>query len=310
MKTYVIVLNWNGKSDTLNCLQSLTSVSTPHQTIVVDNGSTDGSQVAIAEKFPHVHLIETKENLGYAEGNNMGIRYALENGADYIFILNNDTRVSSEIIESFLKRDVPIQGGKALLMDEPTKIDHLGGNWDKKKGEFNLVAEFDPSSNWDTPVTLDYVCGVALFVKAEVFKKIGLFDPRFFLFWEEADWCLRAKRAGYDSQTCPEALLFHKRSASFTGGKPHTTYFWWRNRLLWIEKNCSEKEKKNLKAMISKSTLKTLKSLCIKSLLLPFSNNRDKRRERLRISKAQLIGVIHYYSRRFGNCPSSLVKTK
>ena len=270
MKIYVIVLNWNGKKDTLTCLESLSEVSTPHQVIVVDNGSTDGSVEAIQQAYPSLILIETGENLGYAEGNNVGIRKALEKGADRLLILNNDTIVTRDILTHFLKGTALIQGGKALLMDEPFKIDHLGGIWNEAEGIFDLVGAEAPSTDWNDPIPLDYVCGVALFVHAEVFKRVGLFDPRFFLFWEEADWCFRAKKLGIESRVCPKAILFHKKSASFKG-KPHTTYFWWRNRLLWISKNCSKKERKALMKRLFSTYLLLLKRWLIKSLQLPFA---------------------------------------
>ena len=197
MKIFIVLLNWNGKSDTLDCLKSLTQIKTEHQIIVVDNGSSDDSVVSIQSAYPDTILIETGENLGYAEGNNVGIRHALEKGADYIFILNNDTTVESDILTAFLKNSkAPIQGAKTHLMSDPSLLDHLGGIWNYHKGEFDLVAARERAENWTEPLLLDYVCGVALFVKAEVFKKIGLFEKRFFLFWEESDWCLRAKRAG------------------------------------------------------------------------------------------------------------------
>ncbi|MCB1110579.1 MAG: glycosyltransferase family 2 protein, partial [Chlamydiia bacterium] len=271
MNIYVVILNWNGKDDTLACLASLKEVSTPHQVVVVDNGSIDGSPQAFSKKFPHVHLIETGKNLGYAEGNNVGIRYALKHKADAIFILNNDTIVTKDILEKFLSRNAPIQGGKALLMEDPFKIDHLGGNWNGKTGRFELVGANAPSKEWAKPITMDYVCGVALFVHAHVFKAVGLFDPRFFLFWEECDWCFRAKQQGFSPQVCPEAILFHKKSASFTGGKPHTTYFWWRNRLLWIKKNCPKENLTSIKKEIFRDYLHTLKIFILKSLQYPFA---------------------------------------
>ncbi len=298
-RIFVVLLNWNGKEDTLVCLKSLEKVTTPHKVVVVDNGSTDGSVEAISKT--NAHLIETGKNLGYAEGNNVGIKRALEQGADYIFILNNDTRVEPNILESFLKRDLPIQGGTAHLMDKPHLLDHLGGNWNVKKGTFDLVGARAPASQWTAPMTLDYVCGVALFVKAEVFKEVGLFDPRFFLFWEESDWCFRAKKKRYTINTCPEAKLYHKVSASFTGGKPHTSYFWWRNRLLWIEKNCPSSK---LKRKIIKEALHTLKLYLLKSLQYPFSKKTVERRLRLRTYRAILCGVRDYFFRRFGPGPA------
>jgi GT2 family glycosyltransferase len=308
MKISVIILNWNGKNDTLNSLASLEKVATPHQTIVVDNGSTDDSVEAIKKTFPHIFVIETGENLGYAGGNNVGIQYALDQGADFLFILNNDTTVDPHILEGFLKRDLPLQGGSARLMKEPDLLDHLGGNWNGEKGEFEIVGARSPASQWSAPITLDYVCGVALFVKREVFQKVGLFEPRFFLFWEESDFCLRAKKRGFIPTTCPEAILYHKVSASFTGGKPHTTYFWWRNRLLWIERNCEEKEKKQLQKKIRYDTWRTLKLYLLKSFQLFFSKKTEERKLRLKTYRAKLSGIKDYHQGRFGNAPSWLFK--
>jgi hypothetical protein len=306
VKISVIILNWNGKSDTLNCLASLEKVTTPHEVIVVDNGSTDDSIEAIHKTFPKVLLIETGENLGYAGGNNVGIQIALDRGADYLFILNNDTTVEPNILKAFLKRDLPLQGGTARLMKEPKLLDHLGGNWNTKKGEFEMIGARALASEWKNPIALDYVCGVALFVQAEVFLKVGLFEPRFFLFWEESDFCLRAKRAGYIPTTCPEATLHHKVSASFTGGKPHSTYFWWRNRLLWIDRNCKPQEKKRLKKAIARDAFHTLKLYLLKSLQFFFSKKTDEKKLRLKTYRAKLHGIKDYYQERFGNGPSWL----
>ena len=120
-KIAVIVLNWNGKQDTLACLQSLDKLTYPHfETIVVDNGSTDGSIEAIREHFPQHLLIETGSNLGFAEGNNRGILEGIQRGADLLFLLNNDTIVATDILEHFVEtyRSHPqagILGAKILL---------------------------------------------------------------------------------------------------------------------------------------------------------------------------------------------------
>lgn len=311
MNLFVIILNWNGKNLTLDCLRSLKKVQTPHQVILVDNGSTDGSIQAFKEQFPRAFIIETGKNLGYAGGNNVGIEYALKQGASHLLILNNDTTVDPFFLEAFLEKDEPILGAKTLDYSNQKKLDHLGGNWNPQKGQFDLIGCQEEEKKWTISIPLDYVCGCALFVKAEVFKKIGLFDPRFFLFWEEADWCSRALKAGYQPTFCPKAKIIHKGSASFTGGAAHTTYFWWRNRLFWIERNCSKKEKRKLylhvliPEMIHLMKLYLLKS--VQFFFIKWSKQEEKhlkRKNQLRIYKAALAGIKDYYIGRFGNGPS------
>src|SRR3989339_346256 len=101
---YILILNWNGKEDTLECLSSLKKIDYPnYKTIVIDNGSTDDSVKIINKKYPKIKIIENKKNLGYAEGNNVGIRYALKNKADYVLILNNDTIVDKKFLTELVK---------------------------------------------------------------------------------------------------------------------------------------------------------------------------------------------------------------
>jgi GT2 family glycosyltransferase len=133
MKIAIVVLNWNGKQDTLACLATLSQLHYPHrEVIVVDNGSTDGSVDAIRAQFPHDHLLENGENLGFAEGNNVGIRFALQRDADMVFLLNNDTVVAPDILDHFVAQfasspDVGILGANICLFDQRETLDHLGG---------------------------------------------------------------------------------------------------------------------------------------------------------------------------------------
>lgn len=308
---FIIILNWNGKNDTLECLESLEAVTTPHHTVVVDNGSSDDSVTAIRAAYPAVTVLETEKNLGYAEGNNAGIRYALEQGATALLILNNDTVVAPDILEGFLKHDVPIQGATPFLYTDRKRLDHLGGMWNRKKGVFDLIGlREEDGEKWHRPYALDYVCGCALFAQADVFRNIGGFEPRFFLFWEESDWCFRAKQKGYAIQSCPDAKLWHKVSASFTGGKPHTTYFWWRNRFFWIERNCSKKEKTSLFfRVLLPEVSHHLKLFLLKSLQLGLlkvfkpKGHYEEKESRLKNYRAALIGTKDYLFRRFGSGP-------
>ncbi len=299
-KVAIIILNWNGKNDTLACLDSIQQLTYPHiEVIVVDNGSTDDSTAALRTR--PITLIEARENLGFAEGNNIGIRYAMEHHADFLFLLNNDTTVAPDIIERFLEQfhshpSAGILGAKIFLYDKRDTLDHLGGMWNPKRGEFDYIGFRQNPDGFQTPQELDYVCGAGLIIKRSVIEAVGVLEPRFFLIWEESDFCFRARRAGFKTLSCPTAKLWHKVSASFIGGKPHSTYFWWRNRLLWIERNCSKKEKWSLYLrIIIPEILRMLKRA------LPF-------RQELLKNRAALCGVRDYFLRRFGNGPSWIYK--
>jgi hypothetical protein len=326
----IIVLNWNGKKDTLECLHSLESLSYPHhEIIVVDNGSTDDSVETIKE----------------AGGNNIGIAYALEKQFTYIFLLNNDTIVERHLLDHFLavaekKTQGGIFGSKILQYYSPKMIDHLGGYWNGQKAEFFSFHNQEEDRRDLLEKKVDYVCGCSFFVRAEVFREIGFLESKFFLLWEEADFCFRSQRAGYEIWTAPKAEVFHKISSSFIGGAPHSHYFWWRNRLLWIERNLSKKERfflyKNLllqeifhlyKLKLFKSLEFSLLSFFIKvknfskkkrpkeslnetSAILNnvFLEKLSKKRKKLLRYQAGCKGILDYVFRRFGNCPSWIVK--
>ena len=319
-KISIIILNWNGRKDTVDCLTSTEQIDYDNfETILVDNGSTDDSVAVISEKFPNVTLIKNKTNLGFAEGNNVGIRYALSKGTDFVFLLNNDTIVDKNILKAFLKTNKSILGAKPYLYDHPNRIDHLGGMWNKEKGNFDLVAPSfqDDGVSYETIQPVDYVCGCALFAKAEVFQKVGVLEPRFFLYWEESDWCFRAKEIGYQPYICPDAKLLHKVSASFVGGKPHTIYFWWRNRFLWIERNRTKSEKWKLiiKILIPEFLhlfkLRLLKGAQLFVLKKTKSHeDHTKREEKLKGYRAAVTGIWHYLRRRFGNAPKWIYLNK
>ena len=183
-KVAIIILNWNGLKDTIECLESVKKIDYPnYEIIVVDNASVDGSPEKLKELFPDITLIRNKENLGYAGGNNVGIRYALKNNAEYIFVLNNDTVVvDKDILKILVKTanlypDAGVFGPKICLYDEPNKIGFSPTYWDKRKCTFILKKYYD----YDEVVEIDDIRGCAIFFKREVVEKIGLFDSKFFL---------------------------------------------------------------------------------------------------------------------------------
>ena len=263
---------------------------------------------AVAGNFPEAQIIENRRNLGFAEGNNVGIRHALAQSPDAILILNNDTLVEAGILDAFMKRDLPIQGGVPLRMDDPGLTDHLGGTWNVKTGVFDYAGFRIPAASVREPVTLDYITGCAMFVKAEVFRAVGLFDARFFLFWEECDWCFRAAREGYRASVCPEARLRHLGSASFTGGTPHTTYYWWRNRLLWMKLHCKAGTRLRLMCRMLPELFVTARRFAVKSVQRCFAKSTPERRTRLGTYRATLAGVRDYFLGRFGAGPAWLMQ--
>lgn len=312
-KIIIILLNWNGKADTLECLESVKRIDYPNMGIlVVDNGSSDGSVETFRQRFPDVPVWETGANLGFAGGNNVGIEWALRKGAEWVLLLNNDTVIDANALQAWMEAagQLPkagILGGKILRYQTPEVIDHLGGMWEASRGEHRTLGAGEADSEYGERREVDYVCGAAFLVHRSLFERIGFLEPRFFLFWEESDFCCRAKREGFEVWTVPEAKVWHKVSSSFTGGKPHMHYFWWRSRLLWMERNCSEEERHSLFwKVIAPEVWKMARHLFVKA---PFAWNR-KRKEALRRYLAGCAGVFDYWRGRFGNCPNWLKKQR
>jgi GT2 family glycosyltransferase len=301
---FILILNWNGKENTIECLESVTKINYPNYHIVVmDNGSVDDSVLVIKKQFPQVTLIENKANLGFAAGNNVGIDYAISKKADYILLLNNDTIVDREILleliaASKLYAEGSILGAKIYYYKERQKIWFAGAEWLPEQANFQHIGigTIDDDTKKEAIKETDYICGCALLIKSEVVKKIGTLEPNFFLMWEETDWCYRAKRAGYKCLLVPNAKVWHKISSSFAGGDkaPHYQYFWWRNRMLWMERNLSSLEAFAAYAIVYREIFRQIRK---------YFNPNIIDIERIKI-KAALQGVKDYLLRNFGDCPS------
>jgi hypothetical protein len=241
-RVVAVVLNWNGLEDTTACLTSLAEVDYPSlEVVVVDNGSTDGSPAILRRRFPEVILLETRENLGYAGGNNVGIRYALERGAEYVLLLNNDTEVAPD----FLRRMVevaeadPQVGGVGPMIyyyDRPDVIWSAGGAIDWRRGRTRMVGLNEPEQGQfgAEPREVDFVTGCAMLIRREVLERVGLLDERFFLYYEEVEWCVRVRRAGYRILHVPRARIWHKISPCSQADSPLVHYYMTRNRLLFL----------------------------------------------------------------------------
>ncbi len=250
-KVSIILLNCNGKEFTIDCLKSLQKINYKnYEVIVVDNGSDDGF-VSIAKKqFPYVKLIESKKNLGFAQGNNVGAELALKNGSDYVLLLNNDTVVDRNFLKELVNtaesdKTTGITGPKMYYFDSPKKIWFAGGKLDIKRGLFDHIGykELD-SDRFSKQKEVDYMTGCTMLIKKEVIKNLGLFDPVYFAYVEDIDFCLRTRKAGYNIMFVPEAKIWHKVS-SYSGGEssPFKTYFKNRNILIFMRKHADNKTK-------------------------------------------------------------------
>ena len=198
LRIAIILLNWNGYDDTSDCIRSLSGINYDnYEIVVVDNGSVDGSPDRLANEFPRVKLIRNKENLGFAEGNNVGMRYALANNFDYVLILNNDTVVEPNFLailinEAESKKDIGVVGPKIVYYDDP-KIIWFGGGAINKYTSRNINIGLDEPDRgqFDGTKEAEFVTGCAMLVKAEALKRAGLFDPDFFNCMEDLDLACR-----------------------------------------------------------------------------------------------------------------------
>lgn len=321
----VIILNWNGWEDTIECLQSVLKIDYSNfHVLVVDNGSSDESVQQIRQAFPDVELLETRKNLGYAGGNNAGIIHALKHNPEFILLLNNDTVIDPNILTAFTSAAALCpQGGmfgaKSYYYSKPTLIWSLGGKWDTSISELVSLHQGleDSETSFDRPFEVDYVLGCALLCRVEMIKKIGVMEEAFFLNFEEMDWCYRARKAGYLSYSVPDARLWHKVGVSFGGAEsPLWKYFMTRNELLWASRHLSPRARLRVARKILRRLLpgfslgKPAKHGFAQRLYWETTRylGEINRRRHQPYYQAQLYGIGDYLRRRFGDCPAATRK--
>ena len=220
---HIVVLNWNRCDDTLSCLASLSQSTYSHMhTWLVDQGSDDGSVEAVRRRFPDVEIVQTGGNTGFARGMNAGIRHALEAGAERILLLNNDTIASPTMLDRLVAQispDVGIAGPAIFYADCPHQIWSAGG------GVNRALCETTGNHSRGLPLPASateraFLSGCAMLIPRQVFEQVGLFDERFFMYYEDLDLCLRIGSAGYRLLLVPDAHLWHRVSQS--SGGPNT----------------------------------------------------------------------------------------
>lgn len=242
----VVLLNFNGLTDTRECLRSLAQVTYPRWfPVVVDNASTHDPRPDLARDFPGCDVIRLSSNRGWAGGNNVGIRHCLRRHADFIVLLNNDTTVAPNLLDRLVlaaqaRREFGVLGPVIRDFDPPCRVQTEGCDFNRPERPefFQRVAV--PLEPIEIPsiVDVDIVNGCCLMASSRVFRKVGWIDERFFLVHEESDFCLRARRAGFRCGVIGEALVWHKGSQTFRRtGLRHQRYFDARNLLLLLTKH-------------------------------------------------------------------------
>ena len=237
----VVILTWNHLKDTIECLDSVYVSDYPnYRIVIVDNASTDSTVEYVKENYSQVKIIQNPENLGYAEGNNVGIRYSLDHKTDYIFILNNDTVIQPDTIR-LLVEDLETNpqaiavAPKSYYYDNPEKVYFAGG----KINPDGTVAHIKNDITGEGYET-DWLNGCAIMFRTKSLHNIGTFDSKYYLLFEDTDWSIRARQSGYSLRIVPQTIIRHKSSSSFNGKwTSEYLYYYSRNRLLFHKKNFS-----------------------------------------------------------------------
>jgi GT2 family glycosyltransferase len=273
-----VILNTNRREDTCAALASLAqNTYQNHQVIVLDNASTDGSVPAIQAAFPGVQIISLEQNLGYAGNNNVGIQAALARGAEWVFVLNEDTVLDPDCLEQLVTigqsdPKIGIVGPMVYHHNEPSVIQSAGGKMGHDWSAWHLAQNEPDRGQFPQPHDVDWISGCAILVRRAVIEQVGMLDQRFFYYWEETEWCVRTKKAGWRIVHVPQAKLWHKGVQRDYKPGPSVTYYSTRNRLMMLQKHHAP-----LVAWVAalKQTLRTLLSWSIRPKWRSMLGHRD-----------------------------------
>ncbi len=243
----IVMLNWNRQADTLECLDSIRRMNYPAFSVVlVDNGSTDGSPDAIEHwsdgEIP-VTLIRNKKNLGFVGGSNQGMRHALATDTDYVLLLNNDTVVEPDVLTILVQaaersEEIGMVGPKIYQYGKVNILDSAGTRTIPWLAQGFLVGHGEEDrGQYDSTAEMPYVTGTALLVKRAVLKKVGLMDEDYFCYFDDFDWGMKAREAGYKLHLEPKAVVHHKGSQTAGLNSPFYMRHMVRSRILFARKH-------------------------------------------------------------------------
>lgn len=255
-KVWAILVNWNKPVDTIDAVNSLLLAQGTFEleVLIVDNASTDNSLIRFEDEFKtnkKISILKNKENLGFTGGNNLGIKEAIKNKADFLLIINNDTYIDKNLVVELLAtfETYPEAGiaspkiyfapgfeyHKKYSKAEIGKVIWYAGgemDWDNVYGKNRGVDEVD-RGQYDKETELDFATGACMMVAFKLIKKIGMFNNSYFAYMEDVEFSQRAKMAGYKIIYNPKAVLWHKVSQSSGIGSDLNDYYITRNRLLF-----------------------------------------------------------------------------
>jgi GT2 family glycosyltransferase len=257
-RVLVVILNWNGADDTLACLESLAAADyRAFDTLVIDNGSHQSVGPMVRATFPAVECIELPVNQGYAGGNNVGLRRALELSYDFAYVLNNDAVVDPgalrAAVEAACEPRVAAVGGKVLSFDDPSRLWMTYGAVDYRQSLVRLAGWGEPDrGQYDAARDVEWVPGCALLLSCTALAEVGLFDERFFAYHEDVDWCTSARERGWRIRYAPTSVVRHRGNRTL-GGPTYVSprkYLSARSTVLYARKHASPAQKAKLWASI------------------------------------------------------------
>lgn len=288
-----VILNTNRRDDTLACLASLErSTYSQHKVIVLDNASTDGSVEAIRAAYPAVEIIQLEQNLGYAGNNNVGIKAAVAQHADWVFVLNEDTVLAPDCLTWLVEvgesnPHIGVVGPMVYHHNEPEVIQSAGGQLGRYWQNIHLAHNQPDRGQFSQPRPVDWISGCAIMVRRAAIEQVGMLDERFFYYWEETEWCLRVSRGGWQIMHAPAAKLWHKGVQRDYRPKPSVTYYYTRNQLLML---ATHRAPLLVWAYAWAQIVRTLTSWTVKPRWRAMNEHRD----------AMWHGVIDFFRHRWG----------
>jgi len=217
----IIIVNWNGYSFTKACIKSLDKVNySSFQIILVDNGSKNLEGEKLKREFPQIDLIQNEENLGFAGGNNVGIRRAVEEGFSFVMLLNNDTEVEADFLKQMISKfqsrpNLGMVQPSIFFLHEKTKIWSAGGKWDSFLGRAITIGDREMAENFELKDReIDWATGCCVMISRKALEQLGLLNEQYFTYFEDVDWSLRLRDKGYKIELASEAWVYHEAGAS------------------------------------------------------------------------------------------------